>query len=163
MKKVYLVTGAPGSGKTTYVKQVASKKDLVFDLDSINTALGGEMHGNNLNVLPVALSMRQAAIEAITNGSGEWENAYFISAASDRKAIDSLCKQLNATEIQMDATPEQCRERIYKDTTRINKAEHINLVDRWFANNGNSTGQKVESKPKTPQEEFAEWAHNIWG
>ncbi len=163
MKKVYLVTGAPGSGKTTYVKQVAGENDLVFDLDSINEALGGKIHGNNLAVLTVSLSMRQAAIEAITSRSGNWDNAFFISASADRKAIDSLCKQLDATEIKIDATPEQCRERIYKDTTWTNKVDHINLVDRWFANNGNSTGQKVESKPKTAQEEFAEWASKVWG
>lgn len=163
MKKVYLVTGAPGSGKSTYVKENAGKNDLVFDLDSINEALGGTMHGNNIALLPVSLAMRQAAIEAIAGRKGGWDNAYFISASSDRKAIESLCKQLEAEEIKIDATPEQCRERIYKDTTRANKAEHINLVDRWFANSGNSTGQKVESKPKTAQEELAELLSKLLG
>lgn len=156
MKQVYLVTGAPGSGKSTYVKENAGKNDLVFDLDSINEALGGTMHGKNLAVLPVSLAMRQAAIEAIAGREGDWDNAYFISASSDRKAIESLCKQLEAEEIKIDATPEQCWERINADDTRTNKAEQINLVNKWY-------GMETESTPKTAQEEFTDWLGKTYG
>ena len=38
--KVYLVCGAPASGKTTYVKQHKEPGDFVLDLDVLRQALG---------------------------------------------------------------------------------------------------------------------------
>ncbi len=157
MKNVFLITGSPGSGKTTYAKEKAGKNDLIFDLDEIHAALGGELHGNNAALLPVSLSMREAAIEAITNRLGQWNNAYFICASPNRIEIDSLCRQLEATEIKMKATLEECQERINNDTTRLNKEEQLALVNRWFSNNKKEDDvPKMEDKEKVLRDEMME-------
>ena len=39
MKNVYLITGSPAAGKSTYAKENAGKNDIIFDLDEVNKAL----------------------------------------------------------------------------------------------------------------------------
>ena len=62
---VFLVCGSPASGKTTYVAQHKSGKDLVVDLDYLCAALNGEtgnVHLNHAPILSVALEVRELPV-----------------------------------------------------------------------------------------------------
>ena len=131
MKRVFVITGSPGAGKTYFVKKHAGANDIVFDLDEINVALGGKMHEDNSSRLGIALAMREAAIREISNRNGKWENAYFISAASDRNEIEKLCDRLIADEIEIETPLEQCIRNIINDESRNDKAAQIALAEKW--------------------------------
>ena len=134
MKRVFVITGSPGAGKTHFVKEHARVNDVVFDLDEIKVALGGKMHEDNSSQLGIALAMREAAICEISRRKGKWENAYFISASSDRNEIEKLCDRLLADEIEIETTLEQCIKNILNDESRKDKEAQIALAREWHNN-----------------------------
>lgn len=142
MRQVYLVTGSPGSGKSHYCKEHAGANDVIFDLDEINVALGGKKHEDNSSRLGMALAMREAAIMEISNRSGKWQNAYFISASWNRDEIEDLCRILGAKEIAMKTSLEQCKINILNDETREDKVAQIKLAELWH-DKSNSASQHV--------------------
>lgn len=135
MKKVYLITGAPGSGKSYYVSQHIKENDIVFDLDEINKALGGSLHDGSNKTLSISLAMRDAAIDTIASRKGAWDNAYFITATPRKADIESLKRKLNAEEIPMNRSIDEVKENILRDDTRADKDKHIKLVDEWYKAN----------------------------
>lgn len=154
-KNVYLITGSPGAGKSTFAKDHAGDSDIIIDLDEINKALGGKMHEDNKAQLGVAMAMRDAAIREISARSGSWDNAYFITATSDRSEIDQLINTLGAEEVPIDTPLEECHRRAQNDETRADKAKADKLIDEWH---------KRENKaPEDAREAFAEWAHKMLG
>lgn len=131
---VYVVTGAPGSGKSHLVNQSATKFDIVFDYDRIAEAmcpLSG-VHGNHTYMKEVLQSVRDTVIRCFADRVGEWHNAYFITATPDRNKIENLLKRMKAEELHVDATLDECIEHIRNDETRILKARDIELVRDYF-------------------------------
>lgn len=149
MKKVYLVTGCIGSGKSTYVKENAGENDIIFDLDEINKAMGGKIHEGAEKRLPILLAMREAAFAEIARRSGDWENAYIITSSSDRAKVGRLLKTLSAEEVAMNASLEECKQRILKDESRLDKDFQIQLAEDWF--------NSYREEPKQARDQFAEW------
>lgn len=63
---LHVVTGAPCSGKTTFVNEHKAEGDIVIDLDALGVALGAsEQWRRNDSIQRVALAAREAAIEAV--------------------------------------------------------------------------------------------------
>lgn len=61
-----VVTGKPGSGKTTHVQEHKSHGDLVWDLDDVAKVIGGgDRHPHTQQSLPVLFAMRDAFIAAL--------------------------------------------------------------------------------------------------
>lgn len=131
---VYVVTGAPGSGKSYLVNQSATKFDIVFDYDRIAEAMCPVtgMHGNHTYMLKVLLAIRDTVIRCFSDRVGEWHNAYFITATPDRNEITNLVMRMKAEELHVDATMDECIEHIRNDETRILKARDIELVRDYF-------------------------------
>lgn len=146
MKQIYVVTGSPGSGKSTYAKKNAGANDIVFDLDEINKALGGGLHEENRKSLGVALAMRSAAIEELAKKEGPWERAFFITASPDKEEIRKLCEALGAEEIRMETTLEQCKENILRDDTRADKGKYIELAEKWHRGSENMNIDEVKAQ-----------------
>lgn len=69
---LWLVTGPPASGKTTWVRQRARPGDIVIDLDAIASALtpGGDGHTHPRHVLRCAQRARSVAIDEALKHSG---------------------------------------------------------------------------------------------
>jgi hypothetical protein len=67
---VCVVTGAPGSGKSTYVQKHRKQGDFVFDLDCIGAAVGefGSYSVRPDDVAGVLLDWREALVNAIRRG-----------------------------------------------------------------------------------------------
>ena len=154
MKKVYLVTGCIGSGKSTYVKEKAGENDIIFDLDEINKAMGGKIHEGAEKRLPILLAMRKAAFEEIAKRSGEWENAYIITSSSDRTKVGRMLETLKAEEVSMEASLEECKQRILNDESRPDKDIQIQLAEDWF--------NTKSEQPKQFRDKFAEWFDNTF-
>lgn len=144
-RKVYVICGAPGAGKSTYVKSKATERDLVVDLDCICAALHGsaEVYKNDDKwILDSALRVETMIHTLIKDRSGKWENAFVTTARSKGTAAD-MARALHGELIIMPSTKEQCVERINADKRRQGKTElFISLVERWFDDASNSNPQR---------------------
>ena len=135
-KDVILVCGAPGSGKSTYVKENIRQGDLVVDLDAITSALSGSSftHPDYSNIMDIVLAVRDTLYSSIKKGVGNWKRAFVITSTPDKSAISSLAAQLNATVHWMNTSETECRKRIAEDSTRNDKELFNGLITEWFKN-----------------------------
>ena len=135
-KEVFIICGAPGSGKMTYASQHHQPGDLIVDMDTIVAALTGDeiAHPDYENILDVAIAVRNTLYNIIENGTGDWKRAFVITSSMNDGAVIELAKQLHATVHYMETTKEECKRRIANDKTRQDKELFYNLVDEWFKN-----------------------------
>ena len=116
-RKVYLITGAPLSGKTTFVRERMQEGDIVFDIDDLWQILSGQPRYVKPNTLKATVfNLRLAIKEQIMKGAGSWRNAYIIESlplATDRKREAERYKAHNVEIITMEASREECLNRLY--------------------------------------------------
>lgn len=136
-KKVFLVTGAPGAGKTTYVRNKKQPGDLILDLDALAAALHGitTPHPDYEPVMDAVLAAREAVYSVIENRKGRWDRAFVITSAPDPRKVDALATRLGATVITMQTTKQKCIEQIQNDPTREMPDNDLRLVDEWYTMN----------------------------
>ena len=133
---VFLLCGSPASGKTTYVTEHKSSRDLVIDLDYICAALAGEagtIHVDRKPVLSVALEVRELLYQIVAERRGKWERAFVITTIADVREMQAVADELRAEIVLMKATLPECLERIKNDPSRANnKVLHAKLATEWF-------------------------------
>lgn len=134
-KKVFVVSGAPGSGKSTYVQKTRNADDLVVDMDLIAAALKGtpEWHPQYRPVMDAALSAREAIYSTIERRKGEWKTAFVITSSPDASRVAALAKRLNAEIVEMDTQKDECVKRILEDDSRNDAKKDVALVEAWFS------------------------------
>lgn len=90
---INIVTGMPGSGKSTWVKNHMKKGNLVYDLDRIAGALTyNEEERENLSARRIAVELRLEMIEAIlseADGRNDLD-CYIISTNPRKDMLDSI-------------------------------------------------------------------------
>lgn len=114
--RVIIVTGPPGSGKTTYAKQHRQSGDIVIDVDHIAAAL---MLADGIpkkydDVLSSAVFIRDRLIDAIANNQLTYGRAFIITTENARKIQDRTGGQI----ITIDPGIEETLRRIESDTDR---------------------------------------------
>lgn len=108
-RKVYIVHGAPCSGKTSYVKRVAHREDLILDIDNI-----WEMISINPRYIKPGrlkqnvLMLRDAVLDQIKTRAGSWRNAYIIGGYPMLMERQRLADAIGAELIHIDTTKEEC-------------------------------------------------------
>lgn len=116
-RKVYIVTGASCSGKTTFARERMQEGDILLDIDDIWQTLSGQPRYTKPNALkPIVFNMRLALKEQIAKGAGSWRNAFIIESlplATDRKREAERYKAHNAEIVTMEASREECLNRLY--------------------------------------------------
>lgn len=134
-RKIYIVVGAPCSGKTTWVNERIEEGDLVFDVDNLWEALSGQpryIKPNNLKAL--VLATRLFIKEQIRKGTGTWRNAYIIE--SKLATPIELDKEANAYPynvevIELDTSKEECINRLLNSNRDIKL--YTDLINEYYA------------------------------
>ena len=133
-KKVYLVYGAPCSGKTSYVNQVATRYDLIVDLDKIHQAICVcDIFDKPDATKKLAYDIRDLLIDAIKVRKGDWENAYVIGTYPKRSERERLITELGAEPIYIASTKEECINRVQLSEERLPVKEEITKwIEKYF-------------------------------
>ena len=125
-QEVYLVYGAPCSGKSTWVESVANDDDLILDVDKLWEAVSMSDRYHKPNRLKAnVFGLRDCIIDQIRTRTGMWRNAFVIGGyplASDR---DRLCDLLRARPIYIEASEKECFERAKTEAWK-------DYVVEWF-------------------------------
>lgn len=135
--KNLLITGAPGSGKTTLAKEMMTSGDIIVDLDMIKGALlnRADLHIDARDLVPMLEVVRAAIYQGISEGKAPGK-AYIITTQNDKEILNEWCEQLNADLHIMDTPKDVCIQRINDDDTRPDKEVFVDLVNQWFESGG---------------------------
>lgn len=129
---VYIVYGAPCSGKSSYVNQVATFGDLIVDLDAIYQAISGcQLHYRPNNLKRNALDVRDCLIEQIRLRKGNWHDAYIIGGYPRKLQREQLATKLGAELVFIESSREQAKlnAQLFLGTQA---QEWCEFIDRWF-------------------------------
>ena len=129
-KKVYLVYGAPYSGKKTYVNSICEPGDVIVSMDKIWQCITHDgVHDGRLKA--IAFSVRDKMIECIRYRLGKWNTAYIIGGYPLISERQRLCRELGAEEILIEATKGDCLLRMVADKN-VNPHEYKKYIEDWF-------------------------------
>lgn len=134
MSNVVIVCGAPGSGKTTYVKNLLKEKDIVWDMDYIRRALcmqDDNRHEMPISTLNAALYLRAAFMTYIKMYWVRYDHVYVITSAAP-DAARKLARECGGELVLMSASLDDCIKNIMKDQTRKNTGKQIDLAKEWY-------------------------------
>lgn len=131
-ENIYIVYGAPLSGKSTFVKDNAVKGDLILDMDNIWKCISGqERYIKPYQLKQYTFKIRDTILEGIRYRLGTWTNAYIIGGYPFKTERDRLIKELNAKEIFINCTKEECLDRLKADKQR-DYDEWEQYINKWF-------------------------------
>lgn len=120
-KHVYLVYGSPCAGKTTYVNNVATRNDLIVDLDKIHRAICiCGLYDKPDATKRVAFNVRDYLLDEVRTATPrrKWQDAYIIGTYPDRIDRDIFVQDYGAELVHIDTSKEECIKRAYQDIER---------------------------------------------
>jgi len=125
-QKAYIVWGSPLSGKTTAVRQMMRRGDIVLDLDALWQAVTFQpeyVKANNcrFNVF----KLRDELFDQIKTRYGNWYDAYVIGGYPDKYERERLAQTLGAELIHCEATKAECLERLERSGRPESWREYI--------------------------------------
>ena len=133
MRHVYLVYGAPLSGKTTWVNDSKSVGDLVVDLDSIWQCVSGcERYVKPARLKANVFGIRDRLLEDVKYRRGKWSNAYVIGGYPLIGERERICRDIGAEEIFIDCSREECLYRLDMCDDGRDVGEWAKYIDDWF-------------------------------
>ena len=120
-KHVYLVYCSPCAGKTTYVNSVATRNDLIVDLDKIHRAICiCGLYDKPDATKRVAFNVRDYLLDEVRTATPrrKWQDAYIIGTYPDRIDRDMFVQDYGAELVHIDTSKEECIKRAYQDIER---------------------------------------------
>lgn len=132
-RQVYLVYGAPLSGKSSWVKDNMCEGDLIIDMDSIWECISGCDRYIKPNCLKsVVFKTRDTLLDAVKYRLGRWNNAFVIGTYPLQSERERLLKELGAREVFIDVPQSECISRLESCTDGRDKAEWTKYIEDWF-------------------------------
>lgn len=132
VREVYLVYGAPLSGKSTWVQENMNEGDLVIDIDNIWQCVSGCPRYVKPNRLrSIVFRVRDSLLEAVRYRAGKWNNAYIIGGYALSSERLRLCKELGAREVFIEASEAECIARL-ESFSYLDADEWRKFIRDWF-------------------------------
>lgn len=132
---VTLVCGAPGAGKTTWVRSQASLSDVVIDLDEIKARISGvpvHQTPNDIELLRKALIDRNKQLTELWLKRPD-QRVFFITGSPEARERRFWRRMLGCDVVVIDPGFHEVRERIRRDATRNGRrATMIRWAARWY-------------------------------
>ncbi len=136
-KKVFLVYGAPFSGKNTYVKQHMTRGDIVVSFDRLFEAISFLPQYDKPSLLSYnVFALKNHLFDQIKTRYGKFKNAWVIGGYANKRDRETAAKELSAELIYISSTKEQCLERLEQcqDERQYQKGEYKRYIEKWFEN-----------------------------
>lgn len=132
-QRVYIVWGSPLSGKTTYVKQNKTDRDIVVDMDSLWQAVTmGERYIKNNYLKANVFGVRDALLDQIKTRRGQWQTAYVIGGYPSRGERERLADRLQAELIHIDTDKETCLRRLHESPGSRDIEAWTGYINKYF-------------------------------
>ena len=132
-QRVYIVWGSPLSGKTTYVKQNKTDRDIVVDMDSLWQAVTmGERYIKNNYLKANVFGVRDALLDQIKTRRGQWQTAYVIGGYPSRGERERLADRLQAELIHIDTDKETCLRRLHESPGERDIEAWAGYIEKYF-------------------------------
>lgn len=132
-QKVYLITGAPCSGKTTFARERMQAGDALIDIDDIWQQISGQPRYTKPNSLkPIIFKTRDAQEDLVRTRAGTWRNAFIIKSLPlpmDRKRE---AEKFGAEVITIDTPKEECLRRLRDNPNGRNVADYEKFINDYF-------------------------------
>lgn len=136
-RRVYVVYGAPCSGKTTWVRDNSTAKDLIVDIDSIWACVTGlPRYTKPERLKPTVFAIRDALYDEVKYRAGRWQDAYIITGGALAGERKRLVRRVGADEaLFIDTDKQTCLERLSwrEGITKRQMKEWQGYIDDWFA------------------------------
>ena len=108
-RKVYIVYGAPCSGKSSFVRNAAGREDLILDMDNLwEMVTINERYEKPGRLKQNIFMLRDCILDMIKTRAGGWKNAYIIGGYPLPMERQRLQVILGAELIHIDSTAEEC-------------------------------------------------------
>lgn len=136
-RKIYLVYGAPLSGKSSFVDNVKEPGDLIIDMDNIWEAISGLPRYEKPNRLKsVAFKVRDCLLDCVKYRNGKYKDVYIIGGYPLQSERERIIKEFGAEEIFIDVSMAECLERLKAlpetDGRRNQTEEWEGFIRKWF-------------------------------
>ena len=134
-RAVYLVYGAPCSGKTTFVMDNMDAGDLIVDMDNIWQCISGcDRYVKPPRLNSNAFVLRDCLLEQVRYRTGKWLSAWVIGGYPLTGERERLVRSLGAREIFIDTDRAECIRRLNEVATcdGRNVEEWTRYIDDWF-------------------------------
>ena len=128
-QQVFLVYGAPLSGKSTWVKNNKLDGDLIVDINNIWESVSGDSETKNPRLKSVVFKIRDTELEAVRYRLGKWRNAYIVGGFPSRAERDRLASETGAREVYIDTERAECEERA---DMLAQREELRGYIAEWF-------------------------------
>ena len=132
---LYIVTGLPGAGKTTYVQSHMKDSDLVYDLDYIANAISYDK--NNQYSRNLANKLLSSFVKEASNLNTD---TYIIRSIPSKEELE-LFEKYNAVYIDIKEDTDVCYER-RKDVISKDKFDEKIFRYNVYLNNKNNSNKK---------------------
>jgi 5-methylcytosine-specific restriction endonuclease McrA len=150
MAKVKVIYGAPGSGKSTYAKNIIGANDLLYDFDDIMACLTGLPYQvTNESLISYVTDIRNLIIDKL-HSDNQIDTAYIITTFISQELKEKL-DGLNPEYIQMETTMKVCMERLDK-SDRDDKEQLAKVIHDWY--------EKYDRQQVAKQKRQAEYTGN---
>jgi len=132
-RQVFLVYGAPLSGKTSFVRESANPGDLIVDMDSIWECVSGcERYVKPPRLNAIVFGIRDKLLEDVRYRKGKWLNAYIIGGYPLSSERERLVRSLGARDVFIDVNRDECINRLECCDDARDKKEWTRFIDEWF-------------------------------